>query len=94
LIKHPGRATWQEFLPLVGLMLTLMLAVVGGPWWPGPLLCYAAVLGLAGVHRAVVGDGWSAMMGVPLCLLMLHTSFTVGLVDGLVRRGRLPSDRG
>ena len=34
------------------------------------------------------------MVGVPLCLLMLHTSFTLGLVDGLLRRGRLPSDRG
>ena len=94
LLKHPGRATWQEFLPLVGLFLTLMLAVVGGTWWAGPLLCYAAVLGLAGIHRTIVGDGWSAMLGVPLCLLMLHTSFTLGLVDGLVRRGRLPSDRG
>ena len=94
LLKHPGRATWQEFLPLVGLFLTLMLAVVGGTWWAGPLLCYAAVLGLAGIHRTIVGDGWSAMLGVPLCLLMLHTSFTLGLVDGLLRRGRLPSDRG
>ena len=75
-------------------LLTLMLAVVGGTWWAGPLLCYAAVLGLAGIHRTIVGDGWSAMLGVPLCLLMLHTSFTLGLVDGLVRRGRLPSDRG
>ena len=94
LLKHPGRATWQEFLPLVGLLLTLMLAVVGWTWWAGPLLCYAAVLGLAGIHRTIVGDGRSAMLGVPLCLLMLHTSFTLGLVDGLVRRGRLPSDRG
>jgi len=83
-----------EFLPLVGLLLTLMLAVVDGTWWAGPLLCYAAVLGLAGIHRTIVGDGRSAMLGVPLCLLMLHTSFTLGLVDGLVRRGRLPSDRG
>jgi len=25
---------------------------------------------------------------------MLHTSFSIGLVDGLVRKGRLPRDRG
>ena len=91
LLKHPGRATWQEFLPLVGLLLTLMLAVVGWTWWAGPLLCYAAVLGLAGIHRTIVGDGWSAMLGVPLCLLMLHTSFTLGLVDGLF--GGAPAQR-
>lgn len=94
LLKHPRRATWQEFLPLLGLSLTLMLAVVVGvPWWAGLPLCYAGVLGLAGVHRSVAGDEWSAIFGVPLCLLMLHTSFSLGLVDGLVRRGKLPSDR-
>ena len=69
------RASNVAFLPLVGLLLTLMLAVVGWTWWAGPLLCYTAVLGLAGVHRTiVVGDGRSALLGVPLCLLMLHTN--------------------
>lgn len=93
LLKHPRRATWQEFLPLVGLLLTLAMVAAGEPHWWGLVACYGAVLGLAGLNRAARGDGWSALFGVPLCLLMLHTSFTLGLGDGLVRRGRIPSDR-
>ena len=30
---------------------------------------------------------------VPSCLLMLHTSFSIGLLDGLFRKGRAPTDR-
>ena len=93
LLKHPRRATWQEFLPLVGLLLTMALGVAGEPLWWVLVACYGVALGFAGVHRAMRGDGWSALVGVPLCLLMLHTSFTLGMGDGLVRRGRMPSDR-
>ena len=93
LLKHPRRATWQEFLPLLGLLLTVALGMVGEPLWWGLVACYGFALGLAGVHRMMRGDGWSALFGVPLCLMMLHTSFTLGLGDGLVRRGRMPSDR-
>jgi len=77
----------------VGLLLTMAMGISGGLLWWGPVACYGAALGFAGVHRTMRGDGWSALVGVPLCLLMLHTSFTLGLGDGLVRRGRLPSDR-
>ena len=93
LLKHPRRATWQEFLPLVGLLLTVALVMVGEPLWWGLVACYGVALGFAGVDRTMRGDGWSALFGVPLCLMMLHTSFTLGMGDGLVRRGRLPSDR-
>ena len=93
LMKHPQRATWQEFLPLIGLLLSLTLLATDQPLWWGLAACYGGVLGLAGVHRAARGDGWSALVGVPLCLFMLHTSFTLGLGDGLVRRGRIPTDR-
>ena len=71
----------------------MALGVAGEPLWWVLVPCYGVALGFAGVHRAMRGDGWSALVGVPLCLLMLHTSFTLGMGDGLVRRGRLPSDR-
>ena len=92
-MKHPRRATWQEFLPLLGLLVTLAMVATGEPRWWGLAACYGAVLGLPGLDRTARGDGWLALLGVPLCLLMLHTSFTLGLVDGLVRRGQIPSDR-
>lgn len=93
LLKHPTRAKWQEFLPLVGLG-----AVVASWWWvpawaAGLALTYLLVLLLTGGQQARRQRMPTSMLGVPLCLLMLHTSFTIGLVDGLLRRGRLPNDR-
>ena len=94
LLKHPRRASWLEFLPLFGLLLTagFFLASVAG-WWMLPAAYGVALLVAAG-QRVGQGDGWSAFVGVPLCLVMLHSSFTLGLVDGLLRRGRSPTDRG
>ena len=94
LLKHPKRAKWQEFLPLLGLLLTGSMFLVGSPlYWLLPA-CYGLALLLAGVHQAVVQPRFSTLLGVPLCLLMLHASFSLGLVDGLVRKGRQSSDRG
>jgi succinoglycan biosynthesis protein ExoA len=93
LLKHPTRATWQEFLPLLGLVMTAVLSLQApqfGLWLP---FLYFVALALAGVHQALKQRALSCLWGVPLCLVMLHTSFTVGLADGVVRQGRLPSDR-
>ena len=79
---------------MLGLLLTGSMFLVGSPlYWLLPA-CYGLALLLAGVHQAVVQPRFSTLLGVPLCLLMLHTSFSLGLVDGLVRKGRPSSDRG
>ena len=84
---------WQEFLPWVGAMLTTLLLMVGSPVWWTPVVVYGIALFLGGLHQMVVQRSGSAVLGVPLCLLMLHTSFSIGLVDGLIRKGRLSNDR-
>ena len=48
------------------------VGVAGEPLWWVLVACYGVALGFAGVHRAMRGDGWFALVGVPLCLLMLH----------------------
>jgi hypothetical protein len=35
----------------------------------------------------------SLLIGIPICLFMLHTSFSIGLLDGLLRKGKASSDR-
>ena len=57
------------------------------------MVVYGIALFLGGLQQMVVQRSVSAVLGVPLCLLMLHTSFSIGLVDGLIRNGRLPNDR-
>lgn len=93
LLKHPGRAKWQEFLPLLGLVLVAVLFLANHQAAVSPLVVYAVVLLLGGAVEAVRQRRFSSVLGVPVCLLMLHISFTLGLADGLLRKGRGPTDR-
>ncbi len=94
LLKHPKRAKWQEFLPLIGLLVTAVLLGLSSSLASVPIILYALALVAGGFLEALRQRRASSLLGVPLCLLMLHTSFSIGLVDGLLRKGRLPNDRG
>ena len=92
--SHPSRAKWQEFLPWFGLLATVGLYLTSTDgWWVLPGL-YGFALVASGVHYAFRQRDIGGVLGVPLCLLLLHVSFSIGLADGFVRKGRLPSDRG
>lgn len=92
--KHPSRAKWQEFLPWLGALVTVALALSQPAWaWLLPGL-YVAVLLLSGTVYGMQNRDLGGVVGVPLCLLILHASFSIGLLDGLIRKGRPPSDRG
>ncbi len=94
LMRHPRRARWQEFLPWFGLLATLGLFLYGAAlWWTLPA-AYGGVLFVLAFVNAFAHRSLASLFGVPLCFVMLHTSFSIGLVDGLVRKGRLPRDRG
>ena len=93
LLKHPKRAQITEFLPLLGLFLMVSLFVSGQAMWWAPVPIYLAVLLIEGVRHSLQTRNISSVFGVPICLVMLHTSFTIGLADGLVRKGRSPKDR-
>ena len=93
LLKHPSRAKWQEFLPLFGLLATLSLFFAGMTWYSVLPGVYGGALLVSGLVHAFRHRGLSATLGVPLCLFMLHVSFTLGLFDGLLRKGRPSSDR-
>jgi len=87
-LRHPKRIDVREFLPIVGLILIFTLQ----HWWWAPAAYFATLL-LMGVVYRPKGSGVTAIIGVPLCLIILHTAFTIGLFDGLLRNGRAPNDR-
>lgn len=93
LLKHPRRAKWQEFLPLFGLLSSVLLVAFSSPLVALPFVVYGLALATSGALESRRQRRFSSLLGVPLCLLMLHTSFSLGLVDGLLRKGRLPKDR-
>ena len=106
-MKHlriaPRRASFLEFLPWVGLLTTLFLCCTGlkftglgltdGPVWLIPPLTYAVVISLHGLFESVTRQQPTLLLGMPLMLFLLHTTFSIGLLDGLIRKGRAPKDR-
>ena len=91
LLKHPSRVVMREFLPLLGTILTLGLFLINPQWGLIPLISYTFVLLLSGLLSS--RRGLLNIVGVPLCLLILHIGFTLGLLDGCLRKGRASRDR-
>ena len=91
LLKHPSRIVFRELLPLLGALLTIGLFAVNPSLGIVPLLAYGSVLLLSGLYSA--RKGLLHIIGVPLCLCILHVGFTLGLLDGCVRKGRASRDR-
>ena len=91
--RHPQRASAIEFLPWIGALLSLIMAFTLPSFgWVLPTM-YGAVLMLEGIRSTFQTRRMTNILGVPLCLIMLHSSFSIGLLDGLLRDGRAPSDR-
>ena len=91
LLRHPSRIVLREYFPLLGALVTIGLFLINIKWGLLPLMAYASVLTLSGVYAS--RKGIFHLLGVPLCLFILHTAFTIGLIDGSIRKGRAPRDR-
>ena len=93
ILKYPGRANWKEFLPWFGVILTASLFLIGNSHWLWLPIAYGVSLFSAGIASFWRKRAVTHVLGVPLCLFLLHTSFSLGLVDGLIRRGKFSTDR-
>ncbi|MBT6845345.1 MAG: glycosyltransferase [Euryarchaeota archaeon] len=91
--QHPKRVSFREFLPWFGMFATVAVCIFLPTFALLLPSCYLAVLLLEGVRSSLSTRRMSPLFGVPLCLLMLHISFSFGLLDGLIRKGQAPSDR-
>ncbi len=82
--RYPSRADPREFAPLFGLLICTVLLMTSPSFVVAPMGAYAAVLLGAGIFSAVKEDRFSHALGVPVCLVLLHTGFSVGLCRSLV----------
>lgn len=87
-LRHPNRFDVREILPLIGIGLVFLLPY----WWLAPS-AYLLTLITTGFIYKNKKSNFLAILGIPLCLIILHTAFTLGLIDGLIRNGRPSSDR-
>ena len=90
LLKHPRRIVIRELLPLFGLIATSILLLFNPTW---SMILIGAYVPSCSSLASFRQERAFAFLGVPFCLLILHTGFTLGLVDGLFRKGRAPRDR-
>lgn len=82
--SHPSRADPREFAPLFGAVLCCLLMATA-PWWlPVPVGAYLVVLLGAGLASTFTAGKLSHVFGVPFCLVMLHSGFSLGLLRSLV----------
>ena len=84
--REISRINPAEFAPLLGLLVTVSLAATKVWFWPIPIAAYVIALLLAGTIESMRGRKPTLIVGVPLMLFILHTTFTIGLLDGM-RRG-------
>lgn len=84
--RERSRINLAEFAPLLGVLVTGLLAAIGMWFWFIPIAAYAIVLLLAGLGETMRGRNPTLLVGVPLMLFILHSTFTIGLLDGM-RRG-------
>tara|TARA_B100000809_G_C15007974_1_gene483885 strand:- start:662 stop:877 length:216 start_codon:yes stop_codon:yes gene_type:complete len=67
--------------------------VSGYPAWQIPIVAYTVVLLLHGFLESFTRSQPSLIVGVPIMLFLLHTTFSIGLLDGFLRKGRPAKDR-
>lgn len=91
--KHPSRHSKREFLPWMGLILTAALLLFTSPYWYIPISMYGLVIAIEGIRSSLRWRSISLIFGVPLCLFTLHTTFSIGLVSGIFRKGKASNDR-
>ena len=93
LLMEPRRASPPEFAPIIGTILTVILLFYSISYWWLPAVAYGTVMFGAGFLQSLKWKDFTMFLGVPLMLFILHTCFSIGLIDGVFRKGGAPSDR-
>ena len=71
----------------------MALLFSGVEYWYVPAGLYAVVLGIEGIRTTIVKRNLSMIVGTPLAIIILHTSFSIGLIYGLFGKSRSFNDR-
>ncbi len=91
--KHPTRMPLGEVAPWFGFLFTLGLYFLNVKLWWFPPVLYLFVILFAGVFETLKSKNPFMLIGVPFLLLILHTTFSLGLLHGFFVKGKPPKDR-
>ena len=91
--KHPTRTSVREFLPWLGFILTASMLLIGSDVWYFPPIAYLLVLIFEGLRISFMNGKPSLVIGVPVVILTLHISFSLGLFYGTFGKVQSFNDR-
>jgi len=92
-LKHPKRFRFREFLPWFGVISTLILLTNSYAYWFVPATLYGVVLLLESIRLVILKQRLSLLFGIPICIFLLHTMFSLGLVYGIIGKPSSFNDR-
>ena len=90
---HPRRLRLREFLPWFGLILTIILLLSGTSYWSIPAMIYIIVLAAEGLRISLHKRQLTSIIGLPISIITLHMTFSIGLLYGLFGKPRSFNDR-
>ncbi len=91
--KHPKRFSVREIMPWFGVILTFILVVNSNAFWYIPVTLYGVVLLLESLRLVLLKRRLSLLLGLPICIFLLHTMFSLGLVYGIIGKPSSFNDR-
>ncbi len=91
--KHPKRFSLREIMPWFGVILTFILVVNSNAFWYIPVTLYGVVLLLESLRLVLLKRRLSLLLGLPICIFLLHTMFSLGLVYGIIGKPSSFNDR-
>jgi len=77
-----------EFAPWIGVIATIILILLGIEYWWILAALYAISIISSGVIETIQRRDLTLVIGVPMMLMILHTTFSIGLLDGILRKPR------
>ena len=79
---HKSRLSLRELLPILGLLCILVSLAIMPTLFYILITIYCIALFIESIRGAIIHRDITLILGLPICLLILHTFFTVGLIIG------------
>ena len=91
--RHHNRISFREYLPWLGFILTTILFLSGVNYWYLPIIIYSIALLFEGTRISLRWRHISLIIGIPIVIVILHSSFSLGLLYGVIGKPKSFNER-
>ena len=91
--RHHNRISFREYLPWLGFIITTILFLSGVKYWYIPIIIYSIALLFEGTRISLRWRHISLIVGIPIVIVILHSSFSLGLLYGVIGKPKSFNER-